>query len=154
MAEDVSTVTLDSLVGEHILDGVDLSSERVRMYDDKYEDASVIRFRLDGIVFTAIEDPSDGYRSSMDKIFYETCELSNTFPPIRVLARKKENGKYGDVNDTLELVDLVTGKVVLEVGTNNTDDYYPVFVSAFWPENMASNIKAAAEAKPRPEPEG
>lgn len=139
MTDEVSTVTLDSLVGEHDLDGVDLSNERVKTYGEHYEDASVIRFRLDGIVFTAIEAPSDGYRSSMDKIFAETCELNNTFPAVRVLARKKENGEYGDVNDTLELIDLKTGKVVLEVGTDNTDDDYPSFVSAFWPEHMATN---------------
>lgn len=136
---EVKTVELDSLVGDHVLDGVDLSNERVKTYGDNFEDASVIRFRLDGTVYTAIESPDDDYRSSMDKIFAEECEIKNAFPPIKVTARKKPDD--GHVSDTLELVDSATGKVVVEVGTDNTDDYYPSFVSAFWPENMVTNAK-------------
>lgn len=135
---EVETVELDTLVGEHTLDGVDLSSESVKTYGDHFEDASVIRVRLDGKVYTAIENPDDGYRSSMDRLFVEDCPIKNTFPPIRVLAKKKANDTYA-VNDTIELIDVVTGKVVAEFGTDNTDDYYPSFVSAFWPEHMSTN---------------
>lgn len=132
-------VDLDSLIGEHVLDAVDTFVEKVNTYGDYFEDASVIRFRLDGVVYTAIEDPSDGYRSSMEKLFASPdAEVKNVFPPIRVLARKKANETY-QVNDTLELIDLSTAKVVMEVGTDNTDDYYPSFVSAFFPQNMATN---------------
>jgi len=133
-------VTLDSLVGEHTLDAVDTFVQSVNTYGTNFEDASVIRFRLDGVTYTAIEDPSDGYRSSMESLFVSTdAEVNNVFPPNRVVGRKKENDQYA-VNNTLELVDAVTGKVVLEVGTDNTDDYYPSFVSAFWPEHMAVNM--------------
>jgi hypothetical protein len=108
---DPKTVSLEDLVGEHVLDGV---------------------------IYIASEDPSDGYRSCLDRVIVSpSAEMTNTFPPIRVLARKKEPGSCSD--DTLELVDLVTGKVVMEVGTDNTDDYYPSFVSNFSPENMATN---------------
>jgi hypothetical protein len=31
------------------------------------------------------------------------------------------------------------GLVILEVGTDNNDDYYPSFVSSWKPENMAVN---------------
>lgn len=135
---DIVTVELDSLIGEHILDGCDTSIEQVKTYGDHFEDANVIRVRLDGKVYTAIEDPDDGYRSSMGKLFVEDCAIKNVFPPCRVLARKKANGTYG-VNDTLELIDVVTGKTVAEFGTDGTDDYYTSFVSAFWPEHMAIN---------------
>lgn len=64
-------------------------------------------------------------------------EISNSFPAVRVLARKKPDGDY--VNDVLEFVDVETGKIILEVGTDNTDDYYPCFVGYFSPENMSSN---------------
>lgn len=132
-------ITLESLVGEHILDAVDTFTESVKQYGDHFEDCSIIRFRLDGKVYTATEDPDDGYRSSLGTLFMSADEpMRNTFPAIRVDARKKANETY-QTNDTLELVDLVTGKVVLEVGTDNTDDYYPSFVGAFWPENMATN---------------
>jgi hypothetical protein len=137
--DDPKTVTLDDLVGEHVLDGVDTYIEQVKKYSDYAEDANVIRFRLDGVVYIAFEDPSDGYRSSLDKLIISpTAEMTNTFPPIRVLAKMKTNGSYSE-NDTLELIDLVTAKVVMEVGTDNSDDYYPSFVSNFTPENMATN---------------
>lgn len=132
-------IDMDSLVGEHVLDGVDTFSESIKQYGNQFEDCSIIRFRLDGIIYTATEDPSDGYRSSLGTLFVSASEpMKNVFPAIRVLARKKKNDRYC-VNDTLELVDLVTDKVVLEVGTDHTDDYYPSFVGAFWPENMATN---------------
>ena len=136
---DQNSVKLDDLIGLHQLDGVDLFSESIkRPYGDYNEDCEVIRFRLNGTVYTAIEDPSDGYRSCMDKIFVSKDEITNAFPAVQVLGRMKEP-TYGSVNDTLELIDVVTGKVVMEVGTDNTDDYYPSFVSAFHPENMAIN---------------
>ena len=43
--------------------------------------------------------------------------------------------------DILELIDVVTGKLVLEVGTDYSDDYYPSFVANFNPEAMALNSK-------------
>jgi hypothetical protein len=132
-------INLDSLVGEHMLDAVDMFSERIKQYGNNFEDCSIIRFRLDGKVYTATEDPSDGYRSCMGTLFVSADEpMRNVFPPICVTARKRENERY-QINDTLELVDDVTGKVVLEVGTDNTDDYYPSFVGSFSPENMATN---------------
>jgi hypothetical protein len=134
------TVELDSLIGEHVLDAVDMSTEKVKSWGDHFEDAEVIRFRLDGVVYTAVEDPDDGYRSSMSRLFVSpNDEMRNVFPPTRVLARKKDGGEYGGVNDTLQMIDLATGKVVLEVGTDNTDDYYPWFVAYFEPRHLAAN---------------
>ena len=52
-------------------------------------------------------------------------EVKNTFPAVK-----------------LELLDCKTGKTVLEVGTENTDDYYPCFVANWSPENMACNQSA------------
>lgn len=136
-------VELDSLVGEHTLDAVDLSTKSVKQYGTRFEDCEVIRFRLNGVAYTAIENPEDGYRSSMDSLFVSDEPMQNVFPPIRVIARKKENERYS-INDTLQLVDAVTGLVVVEVGTDNTDDYYPCFVSYFSPQNMVTNEAAVA----------
>lgn len=142
-------VELDSLVGEHVLDAVDLSTKSIKQYGSHYEDCEVMRFRLDGVAYTAIEDPSDGYRSSLESLLVSDEPMQNVFPPIKVIARKKENERYS-INDTLQLVDALTGKVVVEVGTDNTDDYYPCFVSYFAPENMATNEGLAV---PRPDAE-
>jgi hypothetical protein len=131
-------VELDSLVGEHVLDAVDISTQSIKQYGSRFENCEVIRFRLNGVAYTAIENPDDGYRSSMDSLYVSDEPMQNVFPPVRVLAKKKENERYS-INDTLQLVDVVTGLVVMEVGTDNTDDYYPYFVSYFAPQNMVTN---------------
>ena len=38
-------------------------------------------------------------------------------------------------------MDVVTGKCILEVCTENTDDYYPDYVAKFDPTAMATNAK-------------
>lgn len=132
------TIELESLLGEHVLDAVDMFEEDMKArYGDYTDHCQIFRFRLDGKVYTAIEDPSDGYRSSMGELFVSDDAMKNVFPPIRVVAKKKAPG-YGE-NDTLEFIDATTGKVVAEVGTDNSDDHYPSFVGAFFPANMATN---------------
>lgn len=130
---------LTDLVGEHLLDAVDFSNERIKTWGDEFETCSVIRFRLDGIVYTAMEDPVDGYRSHMKEITISEGNMANTFSPIKVLGRHRIDGTHGDKDDVLELIDVITGKTVLEVGTKNTDDYYPCFVANFNPAAMAVN---------------
>jgi hypothetical protein len=141
---------LTDLLGARRLDAVDFDNEKIKeAYGDGYEDSSVCRFRLDGVVYIAIEDPSDGYRSSMRTLTISNdANMENVFPPIDVIGKHRDANEYGDVDDVLELVDAVTGKVVLEVGTDRSDDYYPSFVASFHPENMATNadIVAAEEA--------
>lgn len=90
---------------EMMLTGVDTMTKSVEKYGS-IESASVINFVLDDVVYSGIEDPSDGYRSMMEK---------------------------------------------LEVGTSNSDEYYPCFVANFEPRNMACNVdedsQAAAKAR-------
>lgn len=137
---------LTDLIGRRRLDAVDFDSEKVKeLYGDEYEDASVCRFRLDGVVYVTIEDPSDGYRSSMrDLVVANDSNMKNVFPAVDVIGKHRTGGEYGRVDDVLELVDALTGKVVLEVGTDNVDDYYPGFVASFHPENMATNADIVA----------
>lgn len=139
---------LKDLVGEHMLDAVDFSTERLPTYGDNLEDCNVMRFRLDGVVYVAIEDPDDGYRSSMKELTIDgMASMTNTFPPVKVIGRfRAENDSYGGA-DVLELIDAVTGKAIVEVGTDNSDDYYPWFVSNFTPEAMATNCPACAEKR-------
>lgn len=133
------TVELKDLVGECVLTGVDRETASLpREYcEGEFEDCETIRFCINGTVYCAIEDPSDGYRSSMRKLIVSDTPIRNSFAPVRVLGHMKPNG-YRD-NDTIQFRDLASGDVVLEVGTNNSDDYYPSFVSEFNPQNMAIN---------------
>ena len=131
---------LQELVGEHLFDAIDFSNEQVATWGEQFEDCQVVRFRLDGVCYTAIENPDDGYRSSMKDLFVETdAAMMNVFPPLQVIGRYRTEGEYGEEDDVLELIDAVTGKVVLEVGTHNIADYYPGFVAVFHPEAMAHN---------------
>lgn len=138
--KNFENVPFESLVGEHLLDAVDESTEQVKSwFGESMENVNCIRFRLDGVVYTAVEDPDDGYRSSMEKLFVSQDEMKNVFASVKVLARIDEKGEYGDRAEVLELLDLANGKVILRVGTENCDDYYPCFVASWKPENMAVN---------------
>jgi len=131
---------LKDLVGEHVLDAVDFENEKIKNWSDDLEDCEVMRFRLDGIVYVAIEDPDDGYRSSMRKLkTADASSMKNVFAPVNVIARHRTKGSYGEDDDVLELVDVKTGAVILEAGTEAISDYYPGFVARFSPENMAVN---------------
>lgn len=134
---------LKELKGKHQLDAVDFTDEKIKNWADQYEDCQVCRFRLDGVVYMAAEDPDDGYRSNMrDLIVDESANMKNVFPAIEVLARHRtESNDDGwlQEDDILELIDTTTGEIVLTVGTENTDDYYPYFIANFVPGAMVTN---------------
>lgn len=117
---------------EFELDAVDFVNEPKDKY---YSDANSIRFRLNGTVYIAIEDPDDGYRSSLGELIIGD-KITNTFKPNRVKGVYRELANSCDI---IEFVDCITNKVVLEIGTDNTDTYYPFFVANFSPENMFIN---------------
>jgi hypothetical protein len=131
------------LVGEHELTGVDFGTAKEEDYpkSNRYCDCQVVNFTLDGKTYTACEDPDDGYRSSMRYLRAGDTPTTNVFAPVKVIGRMKPDGKYEDGNEILELVDCTTGKTVIEVGTENKNDYYPCWVANFHPENMACNQK-------------
>lgn len=130
---------LEDLVGGHVLDAVDFSNEQVKTWGDRYEDCQVVRFRLDGVVYIATEDPSDGYRSRMQNLTTGDWNMNNVFQPHHVLAVHRTQGVYGLEDDILELYDTITGDVILTVGTEHVHDYYPSFVASFSPTAMALN---------------
>jgi len=128
---------LKDLVGEHELSGVDTTTERVKQYGEYYEDCEVVRFVIDGKTYKATEDPDDGYRSYLKDLEVTDEKVMNSFPPQKVIGKMKDDS--GMDNDTIQFIDAATGKVVLEVGTDNTDNYYPYCVMHWSPENLAVN---------------
>ena len=123
---------LRDFVGLHRLQGVDFENSKIAGYDVMFDDAQMMRFKIDGKIYVATEDPTDGYRSSLKDIVLSEDKMKNVFRGQQVL------GKYEGTNDRdiLEFVSVKTGKVVLEVGTDNADDYYPSFVASFNPKNF------------------
>lgn len=131
---------LSDLTGKHWLTGCD-STETTVQDEWGSESADVLNFVLDGVTYSAIENPDDGYRSMLGELKVSDAKLTNMFPACEVIGslRTKNSSEYGGEDDVLELRDVATGKLVLEVGTENIDDYYPGFVAAFHPENMFIN---------------
>lgn len=124
-------VQIEQLAGEHELSGVDHESVHV---EGDWSAANAIRFVLDGRIYVATEDPDDGYRSSMRSLeIVAEPPVANTFAPVKVVGRVR--------GEVLELIDAANGAVVLEVGTDDADDYYPCFVNHFFPDRMAVNAK-------------
>jgi len=130
---------LKDLVGKHELSGLDTTTEKVKRYGEHYDDCNVIRFILDGKTYKAIEDPEDGYRSYLNDLLITDEKITNTFPPQKVIGKMKDDSKW-ETNNTIQFIDEITGKIVLEVGTDNTDDYYPYCVLNWYPQNLAINI--------------
>ena len=134
---------LEDLAGVHNLDAVDFTNEKVETWSDQFNDCQAVRFRLDGICYMAIEDPEDGYRSCMKELVISTyAGLINIFAPIEVIGvykDKSDSDEWNEEWDILQLIDTKTNNIVLEVGTKNTDDYYPYFVAEFSPQNMSIN---------------
>lgn len=121
------------LEGERYLSGVDEVIQEIEKYGYK-EDVNIVRFVIDGITYKAIEDPDDGYRSYLSDLETSNETVSNIFEPHKVIVKVKEG------EDIIEFTDSVTNKVVLEIGTDTSCDYYPFCVMYWRPENLACNI--------------
>jgi len=139
VADESRTVSIESLTGGHFFSGCDTVNRMVKRYEwQDAENCQVINFILDGTTYTAIEDPSDGYRSSMDKLFVSNEKVENNFAPVQVVGIYVSRSHY-NAADIIRFYDVKNGKLVLEVGTDNSDDYYPSFVGSFNPMNMHVN---------------
>lgn len=128
---------LRDFCGRHIFSGCELRQEIVEGYINDM-DATVCLFTLDGITYKAVEDPEDGYGSYCKDIEVSEVPPRYSFPGIAVLCSMKEDSG-GEKNDVLVIRDAINGKVILEVGTMNYDDYYPYAHFEYNPENMSCN---------------
>lgn len=64
--------------------------------------------------------------------------IKNTFIECNVIGKMKPNDSFGE-NDVIQLFDTATLEIVLEFGTDSYDDYYPMFIASFYPQNMEIN---------------
>lgn len=118
-------MTLRELAGKHIFSGAEYVSDG---------NANGLRFVLDGVCYTALEDAEDDYRSMMkDLIVDRHYTITNKIPDVEVFCTHS-----GD-NDILTAWDVNNGKEIFLVGTDYSDDYYPSFVYSFSPENLSIN---------------
>jgi hypothetical protein len=113
---------LDSLVGQPMtLDGVEDN-----------------RFRLGGVVYEAIEDENDGYRSMLGHVaILGRSALKPNIPPVEVALRRVDKDADGYSFDGWEAV-TKNGLRILLIGTENYDDWYPCFRFAYTPVGVAA----------------
>lgn len=129
---------LSDLTGIHELSGVEIGY--ITVYDEWEgdQDCQFVKFTLDGAHYMAVEDPDDGYRSRCRDLTISDEPPRNSFAPQKMRCyMKPERDEYG--SDVLVMEDVETGEVVLEVGTEDVDDYYPCCVFYYYPEGMACN---------------
>jgi hypothetical protein len=80
----------------------------------------------------------------MEDIKKSDATVKNMFKSCKVVGKMR-----GGSDNVIDFTDSATGKIVLSVGTQDTDDYYPCFVAEFTPENMTVNRKKASRRTSR-----
>lgn len=102
-------------------------------------DANGVAIELDNHVIFIFEDPSDGYRSSAATPLFGLGSLYEyAATPVYIRVPVTVAMRTG-TSEGIQLTDRRNGKVVLEVGTDNTDDYYPSYICNWMPQNIAEN---------------
>jgi hypothetical protein len=123
------SVEFKDLVGVQMLDAVD--------YGALDGAANIMRVRLCGVTYVFEEDPDDGYRSHLrDVRVADTSDLpiKNVIPMTIVDCELDQDGGI------LLIKDRANGKVVIEAGTDYSDNYYPFCIMHWNPENLQVNI--------------
>lgn len=127
----------------YLLTGVDQGMRDTEPSYGYSKNVSYMRLILDGVVYEAVEDPGDDYRSSLDSFSRVEAEVKNVFPAQEVVATLDtgENNRYSyyQKDYILELRNPRTNRIILLVGTSNIDDYYPSYVQAFYPQELDAN---------------
>jgi hypothetical protein len=119
---------LRNLVGKHLLSAVDRS---IISKNVEFNNCDTFAFELDGIAYLALEDPDDGYRSMLGSLEITDLELKTKFFPVEV------DCKLGDEEGNfLNILNSETKNVIISIGTDYSDDYYPSFVAQWNPENI------------------
>lgn len=109
------------------------------------------QFKLDGVVYEALEDPSDGYRSYLGSVEVKDTSNSIFFPNAIDVVYVEEDKSHPRDNDNpnegYKLVSILTGYVWLEFGTSYGDSYYPCFYFNYHPADDTVRPDAATNSK-------
>lgn len=123
---------LEDLEGEHEVSGVDF--DIVSFYDS--DESNRMTIVIDGIPLGFIEDPNDGWRSTFGEVQVGKPDILNMFEPIKLnftYTREYEENRLGVYEG---IIAYFEDKEVLKIGTDNSDDYYPVCVLEWNPTSL------------------
>lgn len=127
---------LEDLVGTHKMKQTPITDVR-HPFDP---DASGIAFSLGDATYMVFEDGNDGYRSAAGPLlgfigrYYELGGRGGEYCDLDVVCSwvtERAGSHYAC--EILEVRLASTGDLILEVGTKNSDDYYPWFVASWTP---------------------
>lgn len=108
-----------------------------------FNDANGICFEVmrpgENKVVMVFEDVNDGYRSAAAAPFVSNCDMYDIcdsadylrIPVVVSLLTDKHSQCEG-----IEMRDTRNGEIILRVGTENSTDWYPHFVSEWMPHNV------------------
>lgn len=128
----------NELCGERILSAI--RTDVRHPFDDSANGCAI---ELDDMTVFVFEDPSDGYRSSATEpmvcrgpLWSFGCQnIDYLRIPVRV--QRWTASEYDYVPVGIELIDRRNGQVILRLGTDNSDDYYPSYTCDWRPQNIA-----------------
>ena len=131
----------DDICGERVLVAI-----RTDVHHPFCHGANGCALDLDGTVVFVFEDPEDGYRSSATVPLICNGSLyqfgvSPDYIRAPVLIRRWTKGAYGEDADGIEIIDRRNGKTILRLGTDHSDDYYPLFTCEWRPEDLAERMR-------------
>ena len=122
-----------------------LTSVFTYAYGGWESDGNGVILILDGDIYYCYENPDDGYRSysviekakSLDEI---KCNYRlPSFPPQDVYVKfKDKKDNLGDPSWEC-LITNKNGELILKLGTDNYEDYYPMAIFEYHPENLPIN---------------
>lgn len=126
--------------GKHFLSGVSMVSFHDTMTEE-YLDG--ILLTIDGINYIAYTDPNDGWRSY--GCFKETTMKQKFTFPKQVINVEvtKENGvdeSGWSIDKEFMTFTNDNGDIILKIGTDYTDTWYPMAISEYYPQNLPINI--------------
>jgi len=117
------------------------------------------QFKIDDLILEALEDPNDGYRSTLGLIQHTT--KTNGYKhfhkkPIAYVEVEEISGDLKGFNDYVysdfegfALRDTRTNTYILAVGTSDVGDYYPAFVFNYNPDkNQTEYLTIPQDYKP------
>lgn len=121
--------------GKHKFSGID-QYMRPGDYSYDYEGYYIV---IDDTVYAFECDPDDGYRSYGNLYIPKNIsinDIKNRFPSQDVIITWHSRENKDGHKHFYSIVDAETRKTILEIGTDYTDDYYPIAICHYYPENM------------------
>lgn len=129
-------VEKDSLIGEHIISGCEYTNDSLGF--------RAMIFILDGQTYLATCDPDDGYRSYLGGFFKTERQCHKNLPDIHIEIQhqvkreiisayeRRDYKGYGFIIKDPRFKE----DILIELGTDYSEDYYPTCVMHYMPENI------------------